>query len=57
MKFKRMILIFYKGKCARIAKPILKRNYRARARQQHLLENKIKLYSLKRYVVGEEIDK
>lgn len=52
MKFKRMILIFYKGKCARIAKPILKR-----ARQQHLLENKIKLYSLKQYVLGAEIDK
>ena len=33
MKFKKMILIFYKGKCVRIAKAILKRNYRARARQ------------------------
>ena len=41
MKFNRMILIFHKGKCARITKAILKRNYRARAHQKHLLENKV----------------
>lgn len=41
-----MILIFYKGKCARIAKLILKRG------SLIALENKIKLYSLKQYVVG-----